>query len=175
MPQVINISDALVDDDLDLALRELLTICFRKPQDSVFREHRHFKEPPFHRWIIRGADDQLAAHVTIHDKTVEAGGSSFRVGGVAEVCVHPDYRRRGYVRVMLADLHQWLADKSFDFAMLFGNPEVYTSSGYTSIKNVLNDVEEDGKTVRKRVSPMIRQIGTLRWPEEDVFLPGMTF
>lgn len=174
-PHVENISDRLVDEKLDLELRKLLTICFTKAQDVVFREHRHFKEPPYHRWMIRN-DDELIAHITIHDKIIEADDRTFRIGGIAEVCVHPDHRGQGHVKTMLAEVHNWLEQQAFDFAMLFGNPDVYTSSGYAVINNVFNESADDGgNIVRKRISPMIRLTGSDGWPSGDILLPGMTF
>ncbi|MBN2301228.1 MAG: GNAT family N-acetyltransferase, partial [Lentisphaerae bacterium] len=63
-----------------------------------------------------------------------------------------------------------------DFAMLFGDPKIYISSGYISVNNVLNDhTDESGKIKRSRVTPMVRQIGETLWPQQDVFLPGMKF
>jgi predicted acetyltransferase len=174
-PNVEHLADSSVDDEMDRELRKLLTTCFKKPQDVVFQEHRHFVEPPAHRWFIRNESGELIAHTAVHDKSVEAGGQQFRIGGIAEVCVHPDYRGRGYVRLILSVIHKWLAENGFQFAVLFGATKVYTSSGYVSKKNVVHDAEVDGKKARKYVTPMVVELSDVPWPTGEVYLPGPTF
>lgn len=46
------IADADVDAELDRRIRSLLSTCFTKPEDWVFRERRYFNDPPAHRWYI---------------------------------------------------------------------------------------------------------------------------
>ena len=36
---------------------------------------------------------------------------------------------------MLAEAHEWMRREGIPFAMLFGQPRVYASSGYTVIEN----------------------------------------
>ena len=55
------------------------------------------------------------------------------IGGVADVCVHPQYRGRGFVHQMLKVVHEWLSSHDFSFALLFGDPRVYASSGHVPV------------------------------------------
>ena len=174
-PRVDYLSDASVDAAMDAELRTLLSTCFRKPQDFVFQERRYFTQPPQHRWMIRNRDGELVAHTAVHDKTVEAGGKSFRIGGIAEVCVHPDFRGRGYVKIILAQIHDWLISEGYDFAVLFGMVEVYASAGYVQKDNLFHDAEVDGKKTRKQVTPMVRELSGIPWPSCEVYLPGPVF
>ena len=48
-PEIEYLSDERVDDALDLEIRGLLTTCFTKPQDVVFKDRRYFREPYPHR------------------------------------------------------------------------------------------------------------------------------
>ena len=52
-PEIEYLSDNSVDDALDQKIRGLLTTCFTKPQDGVFKDLRYFQEPYPHRWVIR--------------------------------------------------------------------------------------------------------------------------
>jgi predicted acetyltransferase len=171
-PEILYLADDSIDEVGDRELRDLLTTCFRKPQDHVFETRRYFKEPYKHRWVIRSEQGALVAHVGVHDKMIEAEGKSFRIGGICEVCVHPDYRGRRYVKAMLDCIHIWLSDNQFQFSLLFGDPKVYGSSGYVELDNLY--VNEDGKGW-KPVKGMMKQIMDKSWPDSDVQLVGIKF
>ena len=166
--------DAAVDAALDRELRGLLSTCFTKPQDVVFRERRHFKEPPAHRWLIRGPDGLLAAHVAVHEKMVEIGGRGRPIGGIAEVCVHPDQRGRGHVRAMLAEIHAWLAAREVPFAVLFGDPRIYTSSGYVAASNLFLRADPPGAWA-PATGAMVKPLLAEPWPAGEVHLAGPAF
>ncbi len=182
--------DREVDDVMDKALRFLLPKCFIKPQDVVFHVRRYFRDPYPHRWIIRDKTGVPVAHAGVHEKCVIADDRVYRVGGVADVCVHPDFRKRGYVKKMLACIHVFLEQHEFDFALLFGSPSVYSSSGYRTVSNLwmapVTEMETHGPTVcvpppppppseRVRVFGMARVLRDRPWPEGAVYLPGNKF
>ena len=175
-PQVEYLPDSSVDASLDAELRALLTTCFTKPQDVVFKERRYFVEPYAHRWVIRDAKRSIIAHAGVHDKIVEADGQRFRTGGLAEVCVHPEYRGRGFVKAMLARIHDWLIERKFDFAVLFGEPYIYQSSGYAEVSNLFHDeVTPSGEKCKTQSPAMVRKLADTPWPATEVYLPGPKF
>jgi len=165
--------DACIDVAQDRELRGLLTTCFTGPQDVVFKTRRYFHEPYPHRWVIRDERGAVVAHIGVHDKKVEAGGEIFRFGGIGEVCVHPDHRGRGYVRETLAVIHDWLARHGFAFSVLYGNPEVYGSSGYVAKENVFCREAVDQAPQRRTV--LVKQLTGEPWPVADAYLQGVTF
>lgn len=168
--------DATIDDALDSEIRGLLTTCFTGPQDAVFHHRRWFIEPYPHRWIIRDAKGSLVAHVGVHEKSVQAGDAVHPIAGIGEVCVHPDHRGRGHVRSMLACVHPAMSDRGFTFALLFGDPKVYSSSGYRVVKNLVHDHrDKDGHLHRRSVTGMVRELGPTPWPSGEVYLPGPVF
>ena len=171
-PSVMYLSDVAVDASMDQEIRDLLTTCFTKPQDVVFKTRRYFKEPYPHRWVIRNERGLLVAHVGLHEKMVEAGGRTFRIGGIAEVCVHPQARGKGYVRIMLREIDAWQARQGFAFSMLFGDPKVYGSSGYVEVGNLVYGGEDEGWTP---VPGMIKSLAQTPWPTGQVRLYGLKF
>ena len=151
-------------------------MCFTKPEDIVFKERRYFREPYPHRWVIRDAQDDIIAHVGVHEKSVEADERTFPIGGIAEVCVHPDLRGRGFVKSMLACVHDWLIRHGFDFAVLFGDPRVYSSSGYIEVNNLVHDDWKATGEIYTSQSPvMVRQLFDTPWPAGMVYLSGPKF
>ncbi len=175
-PQVEYLPDSSVDASLDAGLRRLLTTCFTKPQDVVFKERRYFCQPYAHRWVIRDAGHSIIAHAGVHQKAVEADGSRFRIGGLAEVCVHPEFRGRGFVKAMLACIHDWLIRHEFDFAVLFGEPSIYQSSGYVEVNNLVHDeVTPSGEKCKPQNPAMVKHLSDTPWPTGEVYLPGPKF
>lgn len=171
-PGVEYLPDSAVDEKLDRELRDLFTVCFTKPQDIVFRERRYFVVPYAHRWVIRGERSEIVSHAGVHERLLECGNEQYCAGGIAEVCVHPGFRGRGYVRIMLAEIHQWLKEEGFVFAVLFGNPRVYESSGYREVSNIYCGV--DGNEW-KQVPGMMKELGRTSWPKGEVHVPGGKF
>lgn len=177
-PKIQYIADLDVDDRLDRELRELLSTCFTKPQDYVFKERRYFNSMPAHRWIIRGEDGALAAHLAVHERVLTTDTFSCPVGGLAEVCVHPSHRGRGYVRLLVAEAHGWMRENGYAFGALFGDPRYYSSSGYVAVTNLYCDVPDgNGRLSRQRAEgALVVSLAGVAWPKADVaYLPGLCF
>ena len=171
-PKIEYLPDNSVTDSLDHELRGLLTTCFTKPQDVVFRDRRYFREPYPHRWVIRDESNAIVAHIGVHEKQVEAEGRTYCIGGIAEVCVHPIYRGKGYVRMMLKCIHAWLSKHDFAFAVLFGDTLVYRSSGYVQVTNLFLGGSQEGW---KQINGIIRDLSGTPWPRGDVHLSSPGF
>jgi GNAT superfamily N-acetyltransferase len=75
-------------------------------------------------------DGQMVSSVTVYTREVYADGRLARVGCIGSVCTHPDYRRRGLVRQVLAEALAWMETNSFNWSFLFGKEEVYGGSGW---------------------------------------------
>ena len=170
------LADAQVDDAQDAKIRALLTACFTKPQDAVFRTQRYFREPYPHRWVVADGRGHFIAHVGAHEKTARAGAKTYRIAGIAEVCVHPRHRGQGLVRIMLRRVHREMARRGFDFAVLFGDPRVYASSGYVRIGNLFLDGDMGaGRPRRISIAALAAPLSKKPWPRGKTYLPGPVF
>jgi predicted acetyltransferase len=174
MAEIIFIEDRQVDEHLNRQLIELIAGCF--DYQPIFQQQRYYKEMPALRWYMEQGD-KLYAHVAVHKKLLSAPGADIKVGGIAEVAVHPDYRGRGLVKLMLAEVNRWLAAHDFAFAMLYGNPEVYRSSGYRSIENEVCYFDLVTKSWKTEVNKeaMVAVLGNQTWPAGLIQLNGPTF
>lgn len=172
IPDITYLPDERVDEAVDREIRDLLSTCFTKPRDVVFKTQRYFREPYPHRWIIRDEHGPIVAHIGVHEKNVEAGDKTFSIGGICEVCVHPDYRGRDYVKLILKCIHTWQTGHGFVFSVLFGDKRVYESSGYLKIHNLVHGGDKDGWTP---VKAMVREMSETPWPGGEVRLRGPTF
>jgi predicted N-acetyltransferase YhbS len=178
-PKIGYIADAAVSVALDRELRDLLSTCFVKQQDHVFRTRRYFNTLPAHRWMIRDDAGKLAAHVAVHEKRVFAqGGRDYLVGGVAEVCVHPAHQGRGYAKLLVAAAHDWMSARKFVFSVLSGDSRHYASSGYRPAVNLFQDGEAAGDGAPPRVraeSALVACLCAEPWPEGGAYIPGPGF
>jgi predicted acetyltransferase len=145
------VHDSDVDATLDDRLRALLCRCFRKPEDAVFQRRRYFQQMPPHRFFWFGESGEVCGHIAVHDKPVGFGETLLVVGGIAEVCVHPEQRGQGAVRDGLGQVHDWLRGRGVGVALLFGELEIYRSSGYEPIDAPVRFLDPTSDTWREQV------------------------
>ena len=173
---VVRIADDEADATLDRELRALLSTCFTKPGDEIFRTRRYYAQPPSWRWSIR-REDRLIAHVAAHDLSIRSGIRpclrTRRVLGIAEVCVEPASRGEGLVKATLAAAHAFGIERGFDLAMLFGREAIYESSGYHAATGSVHVVEADGSAA-VRSDVLFRALAS-DVPEGDFILDGPAF
>jgi len=166
--------DAEISGAEDLELRRLLLACF--PYATVLLARRYIRAVPAHRWLVRSGSGELIAHTAAHDKVISVGGVESRIGGIAEVCVAHQFRGKGLVGEMLMEAHAWMRREGIPFAMLFGQPKVYLSSGYAVIEN---PIQAETALIHHwnpfKGKPMIHLIAAQPWPAGAVDLRGPTF
>lgn len=171
------VADSAVDESLDRELREILSQSFTAAHDSVFKHRRYFNEPPAHRWIIRAECGALAAHLATHEKAFQIDQESIPFGGIAEVCVRPEFRGQKLVKRLLTEAHSWLIAQHTPFAALFGSFQYYGSSGYSPVNNVYQEVTDEQGHLSRKIAEnfLVAHLGTRSWPTGDVLLPGKFF
>ncbi|OIQ26543.1 GNAT family N-acetyltransferase [uncultured Vibrio sp.] len=166
------IRDHDVSTDLDKKLRQLLSASFLNGQDpEIFSKQRYYKEPPQHRYLLWDKDT-IAAHIAVHDKHVHCDGEDHTISGIAEVCVHTEYRKQGLVKQLLEKVLQDSKARGDAFSVLFGEAEIYGSSGYVTSSN-LHILTPEKKWVR--VDKVMARELNQSWPEADVRLDGLPF
>lgn len=164
--------DADVTDALDQKIRDLLSTCFVKNQDAeIFKRQRCYYEMPAHRYLL-WQQDNLIGHIAVHDKKILIDDIEHSISGIAEVCVAPQFRKQGAVKAILKKVHQDRIDYGDAYAILFGDSEIYASSGYCLVNNLkaLNHNKEWNTTGHTMVYAL-----TKNWPTSSVKLIGIPF
>ena len=169
------VPDSDVSAALDRQIRELLAICF--PHESVFAAQRFLYEKPKYRWCVFSNETQLVAHTALHIKTIKTESGKYGIGGIAEVCVHPEFRRRGLVHTMMDRIDELLISDKIPFSMLFGKGKIYHSSGYFEVKNKIRryDPKTDEWIVEVNNDAKYKELSDLKWPEGLIDLQGPMF
>jgi predicted acetyltransferase len=116
--------------------------------------------------------DILTAQIAVHEKKVCVNGDEISVCGIAEVCVASNYRGHGLAKLMLNAIHNDRKHNGDQFSLLFGDKEIYASSGYVCVDNVL--LLNEDKTWVKADNVMVRPLNQ-DWPTYEVKLIGLAF
>lgn len=176
-PRLEYVREPNVSDELDRELRALISSAFFQPHNAFFKERRYAQELPKHRFLARSAEGQLLAHLAVHEKVISVGGADVAIGGMAEVCVHESARGRGYVRLLLEQAHRELVDSDIGFAFLFGDANIYGSSGYRHVLapiRRLNHVTNEHET-SVRQDALVKALTARPWPDGSIDLRGPFF
>ena len=81
-------------------------------------------------------DGRMVASVTNYTRDVHADGRLAKVSCIGSVCTHPDFRRQGLVRQVLAESIAWMQQSGYHWSSLFGREEVYGGSGWTVLTSL---------------------------------------
>jgi len=155
-------------------LRELLQLSF--PMLKCFTTSPYWMEPPHYRWLIRN-QDKIIANICVIDKAFLSGSNGISIAGIAYICIHPKFRRRGLVKNMLTEIHDWARNKGYPFAFLFGRTEIYQSSGHIKSKNEFKYVNhrnnmEEVKQIDYALHALLQEEP---WPESLIDIQGPRF
>ena len=102
------------------------------PRELLTRPHPTFGEGGF--LVVedpaRGADDRIVSSLNLIPQTWTYGGVPFGVGQVELVGTHPEYRRRGLIRVQMEEVHRWSAGLGHPVQIILGISNFYRQFGY---------------------------------------------
>ena len=104
-------------------IAELQHIVFRPDEpESPARYLAYAKEDPTytldHSRVLE-VDGRIVAHLRIWDRTVMVHGVALLAAGIGSLCVHPNYRKRGYAQALMKDTEAYFLQAGYDFGLLF--------------------------------------------------------
>ena len=79
-------------------------------------------------------DGVLASSITVYIWPVRMAGREVLAGLIGSVATHPDYRKRGYVRMLMEDVKYFMHGAGIAVSWLYGAEKVYGPSGYEPFK-----------------------------------------
>lgn len=166
--------DRNIDQLLNAKLQAVLSECF--PNQNIFKIQRYYKEIPAYRWFILD-DNKIIAHTALHIKEIFVNDLPIKIGGIAEVCVLPEFRKMGLAKLLLSAAEDWLKLNGFKYVMLFGEEKFYSSSGYLSISNEikLKDFNSGEIKIKKNIDAMIKLLSDENFPNGLIDLNGYDF
>ncbi len=150
LPKPKIIKESQIDNELDAEIRKSLCICFPWHK-HIYENLRpwHGIAPLFTVFIERNRD--IIAHAAVVDTQIKIDNRPFRVAGLQNVFVIPDYRKKGVSNIILQAAVTEAEKYDFDFGLLFTSYDpvlkVYARNGWREIENQDFYKIEDGKTV----------------------------
>jgi len=109
----------------------LLAECF--PTD--FGGRSYFQNRHHARFCLYEGD-RLAGHLAVLYRAMRLGERRFDAIGLAEVAVHPDFRRRGIAAALVQAALTEARDARAHAAVLFGTAPLYARAGFRTVPNV---------------------------------------
>lgn len=65
---------------------------------------------------------------------VDEQGNEKSILSFGPICVHPDYKRRGYGKALMSHSFRLAVEMGYDTVVIFGNPNNYVTSGFKCCK-----------------------------------------
>jgi len=125
---------------------------------------------------------KIVSNVSLVKRDIYIGSKLLKGGGIASVATHPDYRRRGYVKMLLKERFRDLSLKGLDFSPLFTDkPSIYEKLGWEIFPQrfcMLEEIKAPLNTRKKNVeifhhSTKVLMEETKRIYEQNIlFFPG---
>ena len=80
--------------------------------------------------VIESPEGQIVSSLCLISQTWTYGGIPIKAGRIELVSTHPDFRRRGLVRVQMDLAHRWSAERGELIQGITGIPQFYRQFGY---------------------------------------------
>lgn len=78
--------------------------------------------------------DVAVSHVGVLEIPMVVMGKPLTVGGIHGVCTHPDFRRRGYLRQVMAEVLDYCASRYETLFLTTDQPEFYSRFGFRVVR-----------------------------------------
>ena len=124
-------------DRLDDAIRASAVICFPKNEASFSKQRKWGDTWPIYSAIIED-DGKVVANVAVVERTMIVADQPYKIAGVQNVFVLPEYRRRGLSDMTLRAVMDEAGRIGFDFGLLFASDKVeavYSRNGWQPISS----------------------------------------
>jgi len=174
-------SEKEITPEVDRKIREGLCISF--PQDADhFRRTRGWHDIyPVHSLIVFSDDGRklVIAHAGIvHRKILINGYGELSIFGFQNVFIHPDFRGRGLLDLLMTEIPGIAANGGYDCGLLFCVPELEKVYSGFSWKKIMNKeiLSVDGEGIMKPIPAgniaMFYPLSIRDFPDGDVNLQG---
>ena len=120
-----------------------------------------------HNAIVIESDNTIVGHAQIIYRDLKIGESTFvRVGGVGNICVLPEYRKKGIATIIMNYVHQYAKNLELPISALLvqeksGAQSLYKKLGYNNILT-LNDVCCDTEELKQKTGKSLRSNTTIK-------------
>jgi ribosomal protein S18 acetylase RimI-like enzyme len=159
-----------IEPDAHKQIIELRNLCF--PDNHKNRSY--YKQLPHFRYLTYD-NDFLIGHMGVDHRVISVGDSIFKIFGVIDLCVLPNYRGQGIATQLLTLLSTLAEEKAIDFLLLVADSDkLYTKNGFSYISSYcsflrIHEHKNYGVALEKIDNDfMIKPIGTKTWNQSEL-------
>ncbi|MBN2455354.1 MAG: GNAT family N-acetyltransferase [Sedimentisphaerales bacterium] len=163
-----------IDETLDTAIKQSLARCFPDIED-IFLQTRAYRNNVSLYTVILQQKDIVCAHLAVVERTITAGSDKYLVAGVANVCVLPEYRGKGFSDKILQAAAEEAKKYDFDFGLLFTNKKIkyiYARNGWREIQGQKFLCTDEGKKLEVSSAKMYYPLKCENFPSGIIDLQG---
>jgi len=149
-------------------LEDMLELTSLSYNSSVEAFRGIYEKDPFYSFeLTRVAEHKgsLISYMRAAPRTIWIGSGRMRMGGIAEVCTHPRYRKMGIASRLLRDIILLMKDRGYPVSMLYGNPAFYGKIGWERC-SIVHELRVNRTSLPRSSGPGLREF-------EDGDLPGV--
>jgi hypothetical protein len=166
-----------ISNQLDIAIREMLVICF--PNDvEHFRCLSWWRSIAVFRVLGKNDEGAIVAHTALVERTITVGPAQtkMRVLGIQSFCILPDYRGTGLSNKMMSLVIAEGSKRGFDAGLLFCREKlvkVYADMGWKKFDAA---VYTTNQAKEKTIMPgftMFYPLKIKQLPPGDIDLAGL--
>jgi hypothetical protein len=173
---IINEKD--ISPELDIAIREMLVVCF--PADREYYQRQSWWHcVPIYRVLGKNAKGSIISHAAVVERTVLVGLqlTKVRVAGIQSFCVLQNYRSTGLSNKMVSIAMEEGGRRNFDAGLLFCRKpleKIYSGMGWYKLNAaVYKEEEQKNKTLMSTSGiTMFYPLTINQFPSGDIDLVG---
>jgi len=175
------INEFQIDKTTSKKINALLKRCF---PDTEYEKRDYFKQLPHYR-ILAKEGEHIIGQLGIDFRVMNLNGEAFRVFGVVDLCVDPEFQRKGIGKKLMIEF-ETIAKKhtdKIDFLFLVADEsEYYEKLGFkkTNITTTWLKIDEHknygmGSEKIEDAFFLIKNISNKQWKDGDLDLLGYMY
>ena len=120
-----------------------LNYIIRRETKNDYREVENLAREAFWNLSVMGCNEHyfvqiegkiIAFVMYSESKLTDENNNEKTVLTMGPICVHPDFQRKGYGKILLEHTFRIACEMGYDTVINFGNPDNYVARGYKSCK-----------------------------------------
>jgi predicted N-acetyltransferase YhbS len=143
------VEESQMPEALDMAIRELLTVCF--PDDAgVFSQSRHWHGSAPAYSLVHLDGNQVLGHVGVVMRTIMASDRRVQVAGIQNLAVRPNWRAKGLGPALMIEAMNQAKQRAIGHGLLFCVPRLepfYGALGWSTVSDPAVMLNEQGRLV----------------------------
>lgn len=155
--------------------------CLLEEAFSTYPEEgAYWQQLPSFRLLVRRGSD-LLGHMGVEYRRVRVGEEHFRIFGIADLCVHPDFRSSGVGGRLIDHLQELASEYQAQFMLTFASrSDFYVKNGFEEVHTpcrwlMIHQGVTMGVMQRKLSGVMVKPLDGAPWPKGELDLLGHIF